>query len=103
MKEHEKMKKFTKRDPLDTTESILKESIFYFIHILLKLPDNGLWIDIIIIIIEMIQFLAFPFSLMVFALFINPSNNSLVQYGNNSELINKSVISFSISKQFHFY
>lgn len=47
----------------------IKENIFYLLHILMKYPENEIWIQIIIILIEMIQLLAFSFSLIVMSMF----------------------------------
>lgn len=66
MNSHQFLLKLNLKEKSDCEkESKIKESVFYLLHILLKYPDREIWIQIIGILIEMIQFLAFPFSLIV--------------------------------------
>lgn len=65
MKDYKKQKIHLESNRFHEIKTTIKERIFYLFHILLKLPGNGLWLDVIFIIIEMVQFLAFPFSLIV--------------------------------------
>lgn len=60
-------------------EMKIKEGLFNLIYVLLKLQNDQIWIQIIIIIIEALQLLSFPFSLRV------RNNNN--QYDNVTSLL----------------
>lgn len=51
--------------PFEQAIGNMKQKIFYLIHLLLKYQDNNKSLQIIVISIEMIQLVAFSFSLKV--------------------------------------
>ncbi len=46
-------------------EENLKVSIFGVLYVLLKNQDFSVWVEVIFVILQLLQFLAFPFSPMV--------------------------------------
>lgn len=50
---------------LERFQSNIKESFFFLMHILLKNQSQNVWTEMLVIIIEMLQLLAFPFHIIV--------------------------------------
>ena len=49
---------------LERFQNNIKESFFFLMHILLKNQSQNVWTEMLVIIIEMIQLLAFPFNII---------------------------------------
>jgi hypothetical protein len=55
----------TEKTSFEKLEEKLKVSIFGVLYVLLKNQDVSIWVEIIFIILQLLQFLAFPFNGLV--------------------------------------
>lgn len=60
----------TEKTTFEKFEENLKSSIFAVLFILLKNQDFTLWVEIISVIVQLLQFMSFPFSKIVKKLFL---------------------------------
>ncbi len=55
----------TGKTAFEKFEENLKSSIFAVLFVLLKNQDFSLWIEIIFVVVQLLQFMSFPFSKLV--------------------------------------
>lgn len=60
----------TEKTAFEKFEENLKSSIFAVLFVLLKNQDFSLWIEIIFVVVQLLQFLSFPFSKIVKFVFL---------------------------------